>query len=290
MTVMVFGAGALGSLIGALMLKSGQDVVFIARGEQFRALREGGLRVSGLMDGEFEVEVYSRPVDADLVFLTVKAYDTEKAAELLRNVSFEGICSLQNGVGNEDILSSYFSAVVGGVTTYGANLKEPGHVVYAGEGMTFLGDWKGDAARNFADVLKKAGMNVEVVGDIGKRIWEKAAINAVINPLTAICRVRNGKIVEIPQIWTIAKKLAGECEAILDRLGFHVDVENVARDVALRTSLNRSSMLQDVEKGKRTEVEFINGAFVRKGRELGIDAIYNEMMVNLIRGMELGMD
>lgn len=286
---MIFGAGALGSLIGALMLKSKQNVVFIARGEQYKALKEKGLKVSGLMEEHFYVEVYDKPVDADLVFLTVKAYDTEKAVESLKNVSFRGICSLQNGVGNEEILAEHFEEVVGGVTTMGANLREKGHVAFAGRGKTFLGDWKGNLASEFAEVMQRADMDVEVVDDIERRIWEKAGINAVINPLTALCRVRNGKVKEEP-LRSVAEKIAEECEKVMEKLGFKTNLKDLIWEVAEKTALNRSSMLQDVENGRRTEIEFINGAFVREGRELGLDVTFNEIMLRLVRGVELGMD
>jgi len=246
--------------------------------------------VSGLMDEHFDVAALDRPVDSDLVFLTVKAYDTENAARQLEGTRFRAICSLQNGVGNEEILARHFENVVGGVTTYGANLREPGHVVYAGEGTTILGDFRGSGAEEFELVLREAGVNAEIVEDIERRIWEKACINAVINPITAVCRVRNGKIVEVPELWEVARRIARECREVMSRMGYDVDVESVARDVAVRTAMNRSSMLQDIEKGRRTEIDFINGAFVRRARELGIDATYNEIMVKLVRGIELGVD
>ncbi len=290
MKIQIMGAGALGSLFGAFLLKAGFDVVFVARGEQLKALQSRGLEVSGLMEEHFDVTALDRPVDSDLVFLTVKAYDTENAARQLEGTRFRAICSLQNGVGNEEILARHFENVVGGVTTYGANLREPGHVVYAGEGTTLLGDFRGSGAEEFELVLREAGVNVEVVEDIERRIWEKACINAVINPITAVCRVRNGKIVEVPELWEVARRIARECREVMGRMGYDVDVEGVARDVAVRTAMNRSSMLQDIEKGRRTEIDFINGAFVRRARELGIDATYNEIMVKLVRGIELGVD
>ncbi len=287
MRIEIFGAGALGSLIGALLLKAGFDVIFVARGKQFEALKRK-LKVSGIMNEEFDIYVTDKAEDADFVFLTVKTYDTENAAKSLSEVKFKAICSLQNGVGNEEILMEYFDNVVGGITTYGANLKEYGHVVFAGEGEVFLGNFKGNYAEKFKEILREANIKAEVVDDIKKRIWVKAAINAVINPLTAICRVKNGKILE-KDLWFIAERIGKECEEILSLLGYDADVVNAVKEVAIKTSENRSSMLQDIERGKRTEIDFINGAFVRQARKFGINAIYNEMMLKLIRGIELGM-
>ena len=287
MKIEIFGAGALGSLIGAFLVKAGFDVVFVARGKQLEALKRK-LIISGIIEEEFDVYATDKPEDVDLVFLTVKAYDTEAAAKILKETDFKAICSLQNGVGNEEILMKYFENVVGGVVTYGANLIEYGHVMFAGEGEIHLGDFRGNYAGKFCEVLRRADLNVHVVDDIQKRIWVKAAVNAVINPITAICRVKNGKILE-KDLWDIAEKIAKECEKVLKAKGFHVDVIKLVREVASKTAENRSSMLQDIEKGKRTEIDFINGAFVKEAEKMGIKATYNEIMTKLVRGMELGM-
>jgi len=288
MRIEIFGAGALGSLIGGLLHKAGFDVVFVARGKQLEALRRK-LIISGIIEEELDVYATDKPEDVDLVFLTVKAYDTEEAAEILRKTDFRAICSLQNGVGNEEILMKYFENVVGGVVTYGANLIEYGHVMFAGEGEIYLGDFRGNYAEDFCEVLKTAGLNARVVDDIERRIWVKAAVNAVINPITAVCRVKNGKILEIEDLWDVAVRLAKECEKVLEAKGFRVDVVELVRDVASKTAENRSSMLQDIERGKRTEIDFINGVFVREAKKICVDAVYNEIMKKLVRGIELGM-
>ncbi len=290
MKIQIMGAGALGCLYGYMLSKGGYEVVFVAKGEQYKALEEKGLRITGIEEDEIDVYVTNKPESSDLVFLTVKAYDTMNAAKMLRSVKFDAVCSLQNGVGNEEILARFFENVVGGVTTYGANIAEPGRIVYAGRGKTLIGNYRGEYAEAFYEVLSSSKVNVEVVDDINERIWEKAAINAVINPITAICRVRNGMIAEMQEIWEIAERTAIECEEILSRMGYEIDVRAMVRDVALKTSENRSSMLQDVEKGKKTEVEFINGAFVKMAEKFGINAVYNRILLNLVRGIELGVD
>jgi len=176
MRVQIMGAGALGSLVGSLIQTAGYEVIFVARGKQLLALKKG-LRVSGLK--EFEISVYctDKPEDADITFVTVKAYDTESAAKRLAEVDAGVVCSLQNGVGNEEILSEYCKRVLGGVTTYGANLKDYGHVVYAGEGYTYIGEMDGSLSKEaemVVDVLKNSGIRAEVVRDIEFRIWMKA--------------------------------------------------------------------------------------------------------------------
>jgi len=290
MRVQIMGAGALGSLVGSLIQTAGYEVIFVARGKQLLALKKG-LRVSGLK--EFEISVYctDKPEDADITFVTVKAYDTESAAKRLAEVDAGVVCSLQNGVGNEEILSEYCKRVLGGVTTYGANLKDYGHVVYAGEGYTYIGEMDGSLSKEaevVVDVLKNSGIRAEVVRDIEFRIWMKAVINAAINPITAICKVRNGEVVRNPYLWEVAKAVAEEGREVMAKMGYEFDAVAEVRRVAEMTAENKSSMLQDLERGKRTEVEFINGAIVKKGEEFGIDCPTNKTLLNLVRGVESG--
>ena len=290
MRVQIMGAGALGSLVGSLIQIAGYEVIFVARGKQLLALKKG-LRVSGLK--EFEISVYctDKPEDADITFVTVKAYDTESAAKSLAEVDAGVVCSLQNGVGNEEILSEYCKRVLGGVTTYGANLKDYGHVVYAGEGYTYIGEMDGSLSKEaemVVDVLNNSGIRAEVVRDIEFRIWMKAVINAAINPITAICKVRNGEVVRNPYLWEVAKAVAEEGKEVMAKMGYEFDAVAEVRRVAEMTAENKSSMLQDLERGKRTEVEFINGAIVKKGEEFGIDCPTNKTLLNLVRGVESG--
>ena len=290
MRVQIMGAGALGSLVGSLIQTAGYEVIFVARGKQLLALKKG-LRVSGLK--EFEISVYctDKPEDADITFVTVKAYDTESAAKRLAEVDAGVVCSLQNGVGNEEILSEYCKRVLGGVTTYGANLKDYGHVVYAGEGYTYIGEMDGSLSKEaemVVDVLNNSGIRAEVVRDIEFRIWMKAVINAAINPITAICKVRNGEVVRNPYLWEVAKAVAEEGREVMAKMGYEFDAVAEVRRVAEMTAENKSSMLQDLERGKRTEVEFINGAIVKKGEEFGIVCPTNKTLLNLVRGVESG--
>ena len=289
MRIQIFGAGALGSLIGYMIQKAGYDVVFIARGKQLEALKRK-LVVKGLIDDEVNVDARSKPVDADLTLLTVKAYDTEFAAKTLAKVKCGIVCSLQNGIGNEEILLKYLKNVVGGVTTYGANIVDYGIVEFAGEGQTFVGDFDGYNAEAVAEILNNSKIKTEVVKDIKRRIWLKAVINAAINPITALCNVRNGKVVEVDKLWNLAFKLAKEGENVMKAIGFKIEdneVVNAVKDVAIKTRNNKSSMLQDFEKGKRTEIEFINGAIVDAGKKLGLDVSINEVMLKLVRGAEI---
>ncbi|MFN3383944.1 MAG: ketopantoate reductase family protein [Archaeoglobaceae archaeon] len=284
--IQIMGSGALGSLIGGLLQMAGEEVVFVARGKQLEALKDK-LVITGLIDAELKVKAVEKPVDADLTFFTVKAYDTRSAGEVLSKVNPGIVCTLQNGIGVEEILREYVERVVRGVTSYGANLADYGKVVYAGKGVVYLP--RQDDAKIVAKSLKDASFNVEIVEDIGFRVWAKAIVNSVINPLTAICRVPNGFVAENENLKKIAEKIAREGEALMQKLGYEFNAIEEVFKVAKMTAKNKSSMLQDVLRGKRTEVDFINGAIVKKCRELGIDCPHNEMLWKLVKGIEDGI-
>lgn len=285
------GAGALGSLVGYTIQKAGYDVIYVARGDQLRALQKRGLRVSGLLEDNLSVNARLKPVNADVTFVTVKSYDTENAAKLLAEVNCGIVCSLQNGIGNEEMLMKYIDNVVGGVTTYAANLIEPGHVQFAAKGKVWIGELSGEITENVLkvlDILKKSGMEAEAVKDIVCKIWEKVVINAAINPITALCRIRNGKIAEIDELWSIAKSIAEEGRELMAAMGFNIEnIVGSVKEVIIKTANNKSSMLQDIERGKKTEIDFINGAIAQKGLELGIDTTMNRLILNLVKGVEV---
>ncbi len=288
-TVQIMGAGAIGSLFGALIQLAGFSVHYVARGKQLEALKKNGLTLSGLIETQLEVDVSNKPENADLTIVAVKAYDTEEAAKALSEVDAGAVFTIQNGVGNVEILSKYFERVVGGVTTYGANLAAPGVVNFAGKGVVYAGNdgFVSDDAKFVVSILEKAGFNCELVDDISFRVWSKAIVNAAINPLTAICRVRNGKIVEVEELWKVAKSIVEEGMKVLKEMGLpETDFLGMVKEVASKTSQNRSSMLQDIENGKKTEIDFINGMIVRKANEYGLKAPINEMIVNLVKGVE----
>jgi len=281
--IQIMGAGALGSLLGALIQLSGYDVVFVARGKQLEALKKK-LTVSGLIETELKVKAVEKPTDAELTFFTVKAYDTEGAARALSKTDPGIVCSVQNGLGVEYVLKKYVERVVRGVTSYGANLRDFGHVVYAGEGCIYLPN--NPLGREVRRILAHAKLNLELVENIEFRIWAKVVLNSAINPLTAICRVRNGRIVENEYIWNLASKIAKEGEELMKRLGYEFDAISEVRKVAMATAKNRSSMLQDIEKGKRTEIDYINGVLIEKCRELGLNCCANEFVYKIIKGLE----
>ncbi|WP_135663522.1 ketopantoate reductase family protein [Halorhabdus rudnickae] len=265
MDIVVFGAGSLGSLIGGLLAQE-HPVTLVGREPHVRAVNESGLTVTG--DIQIEVSPVGRttiPAEADLVIVTVKAYDTPTAAAALSDCACDAVLSLQNGMGNEETLSEALSAdVLAGTTTYGAIQDEPGTVRCTGRGEVVIGPPDGGSsslADRIGGVFEAGGIETTVATDMPRRTWEKLAINAGINATTALARVPNGALAEKPAM-EVARRAACETARVARQEGVDLD-DRTAVDaleaVVEATADNRSSMYRDIERGRRTEVASING-------------------------------
>ncbi|WP_227375181.1 ketopantoate reductase family protein [Haladaptatus halobius] len=293
MDIVVFGAGSLGSLVGGLLARE-HAVTLIARDPHVTAVREAGLHVGGEFDFRVRPDATAAGTDlhADCAVVTVKAFNTENAARQLATGEFDAVLSLQNGMGNEGTLAEYVNCpVIAGTATYGAVRTGPGEVECTGVGNVVLGAREGgrsDAARRVGAAFAEAGIETEVAEDMPHRLWEKLAVNAGINPTTALARVENealaaGDACEIAS--AAARETAGVARAEGVELADKDAVAAVAA-VAEATAANTSSMRQDVEAGRRTEVDAINGYVVSRGRERGVETPVNRTLVGLVRAWE----
>lgn len=294
MKVAVFGAGAIGSFVGGLLSRK-NEVTLIARPPHVDAIRQNGLVVVGLMDEVFRPQAScclgSLSVQ-DMVLVTVKAYDTKQAAHLIRPLVGERtlVISLQNGLNNRDILRQmYGNQAIAALTSIGITCLSPGKIRFAGRGETILEDRKEHRAALEAvrDALELEGIPTRVVKDIVPEIWMKAIVNASINPITALTRKSNGCILKDQGLLYLSEKLCEEaCKAAWAKridLPEEEPFERV-RQVISSTAENRSSMLQDLEQGKRTEIDEITGEIVRQGEEAGISLPYNRLVYSLVKG------
>jgi 2-dehydropantoate 2-reductase len=291
MDVLVFGAGSLGSLLGGLLARE-HDVTLVGRDPHVSAVREDGLRITGAVDTTVHpgaataVDPGSAP---DAAVVTVKSFDTAAAARALASVEPEATLSLQNGLGNEATLAEHLSGpVIAGTTTYGARLRDPGVVACTGVGDVTLGPHGGapaDAAERVGRAFRRADIETDVVGDPRPHLWEKLAVNAGINPVTALARVRNGALVDGPAA-DIATAAAAETAAVARENGIDLPEERAreaVRAVADATARNRSSMLVDVAAGRRTEIDAINGVVVDRAEQA---VPVNETLAGLVRAWE----
>lgn len=291
----MFGAGALGSLVGGL-LSQRHEVVLAGRRPHVMAIRRKGLRITGrteLLVKPHSVEDISDVPTPDVILLTVKAYDTPQAVDALEPFWRTSIfLSLQNGLGNEDVLAARVERVLGGVTNHGVTFLGPGEVYHAGVGETYVGPYKGTVPQDGAEVVKafrESGMPASLVEDIGRELWLKALLNACINPLTGLLRVRNGYILERDALRDSVGMIVEEGIKVAHSYGIHLDRDEVLErvwTVAKATAENRSSMLQDLERGRGTEVDAINGAIVELGRAKGVSCRVNSLLTLLVKAAE----
>jgi 2-dehydropantoate 2-reductase len=228
---------------------------------------------------------------SDLLLVLVKAWQTadavRRAGEALAE---EGLAlTLQNGIGNYEVLSAVFGAerAAAGATTSGATLVAPGHIRLGGEGALQLGDHP-HLGKTLA-LFEGAGLRVTVDADRDSILWGKLLINAAINPLAALLRVPNGELARRPSARALLQGLAREGAQVADRSAItlpYADAATRALEVAEATAHNRSSMLQDVERGRRTEIDAINGAIVNQAQRLGLDAPLNRAAWHLVQALE----
>lgn len=304
MKILVIGAGALGSLIGGLLSKE-HDVTIIGRSEQVWVLKRKGLRIDGITKGEFRPRALTgvpRDEDFDLVILCVKSYNTDVTLDPLMPLLKKGtrVLSLQNGLDNEERIlnfirsNSFDSEVIGGITCHGVTYKGPGVVKHAGVGDSVIGHFGGGSGNgimvnDIAEAFKNVGFDMATSNHIDREIWAKTIINSAINPLTAIVQGRNGVLLTNPGVRSTAEDLIREGVAVARGYGKDLTYEEMSGrtfEVAERTSRNRSSMFQDLQRGRRTEVDSINGAIHEKACGKGLSAPVNLTMVRLIKAME----
>jgi 2-dehydropantoate 2-reductase len=269
MDIVVFGAGNLGSLVGGLCARE-HRVTLVGHDPHVAAVRESGLAVEGVI--EFTARPAARmtvPDRADLALVTVKAFDTPSAGRALADCNPDVTCSLQNGLGNEATLATHLDRVLAGTCTYGARLAGPGRVECTGIGEITLGAPDGGpsaATEHAADALRTAGIETELSERMPKRLWRKLAVNAGINPTTALADVENGALRDGP-LHDIASVAARETARVAREQGIDLaEDEAVAALEAVieATADNTSSMAQDIRSRKRTEIDAINGAVVER--------------------------
>lgn len=306
--IAVVGAGALGGLFAGLLAEAGEDVVVFTRtADQASRLRESGLWLSGPGDAPARrVQVRFAgpddviPDDADLALLCVKARDTAAAVDrIVRLAGAPTVIVLQNGLGRaREVLEQSAllgSRIAGAVTMEGATLEGEGRVRHAGRGPTLLAplfrsrepERAERAARRFA----RAKLDVEVVPDLDAAVWAKLQVNAAINALTGLLGCKNGVLLEAPAARALARDAALEVAAAARALEIDGDWSPEAsaarwEAVARATADNVSSTLQDLRRGRPTEVFAINGAVARVARERGLSAPVNEAMARFVAAAE----
>jgi 2-dehydropantoate 2-reductase len=301
MRVTVIGPGAVGLLWAARLAQArAQAALLDYKAERAQRLNDQGI----VLEDENGQARQTLPASAlpqvlaetDLALVCVKAYQTEGVAQTLgKHLAAGGrALTLQNGVGNVEALTAALGPerVLGGITSEGATLLKEGQVRHAGRGQTHLGPAEGavdEFTNEVAALLNKAGFATQAVEGCQNLIWTKLVINVGINALTAILNVPNGRLLELEHAAALMDQAVAEAVQVGHKLGInfiHEDMREAVRQVARRTAKNISSMLQDVRAKRRTEVQYINGAVLAQGSELGLACPFNAALCDLVLALE----
>jgi 2-dehydropantoate 2-reductase len=288
--IFVLGAGAIGSVVGALLSKE-NEVTLIGNQAHVEAIKSKGLSVSGDVNQTFHVraDTQIREIpEKTLILLTTKAYDSEIAMRGISSLLKEDtvVLVLQNGLGNEEIVKHAVDGkaeVLRGITTMAGEFFKAGEVRHW-NGETFIEDSL--FSLEIVDLLKGCGLKASVCKNIRDKVWGKVVVNSVVNPLTAILRVRNRKI-GTKSLAAVRSQIVRECINVgnCEGIAFPRDLEkSIEKNIARYT--NFSSMYQDLMKGNKTEIDFLNGKIVELGRRHGIPTPVNEAVVSFIKFLE----
>jgi len=289
MKVAVIGPGAMGCLCAARLARSGVGVLLVDHdAERAARLRETGIALED-SEGTFAARpavALAAPPDANLIIVLTKAYST---ADVVFPPAVP-VLTLQNGLGNVETIAEHIGAdrVLAGATCEGATLLGEGRVRHRGAGPTEIGSWTRCPADLAVHALQQAGFQVELTDNPSKTIWEKAVINAGINPVTALLDVPNGKLLEIPEARQLMRDLVEEACLAAQAEGHRFESPLVQRveEVCENTSANLSSMLQDVRAGRRTEIDAISGAILRRARAAAIELPCTQIVWHLVKSLE----
>jgi 2-dehydropantoate 2-reductase len=302
MKISIIGSGAMGSLFGGRLALAGQDVVlYDVYKEHVDKINAEGLSIEDAATGQITVVHPKASADpaavagSDVLIIFVKSTTTEEAAATFEAFAKSGTIALtlQNGLGNEEILRRHFGAsrTAAGVTSQGATFLGPGKIRHAGKGPTHMSMADGDQAKlkPLAAALAAAGFETYVDDAVASMVWSKLIINVGINALTALLGVTNGRLLDYPDVKAVMADLVGEALAVAKARGVpltYADPLATVYDVAAKTGANFSSMLQDFQKNRASEIDFMNGAIVREGKALGVPVPVNETMARLVRTLD----
>jgi 2-dehydropantoate 2-reductase len=290
MNILVLGAGAIGSLYGAKLSKL-NEVTLIGRKEHVDAINKSGLKITGIENSTFKVKAALKINEIrknTLVLLATKVTNSEEAAKSIKNIVKKDtiILCLQNGLYSENVAKKILKnkcLVLRAVTNFGASFLNPGIVKYNSYSYTAIE--KSDKSVEIAENFRRCGLNGYVSKDIKDDMWKKLALNCVLNPITSILKIKNNEISD-ERLNSLKKLVIDECANVAKKDGIRLDLDVEQLNNAFKNSLNISSMQQDLIKGKRTEIDYLNGGVAELGKKYGIKCPVNEALAEIIKGME----
>lgn len=297
--VCVVGCGAIGSLFAAHLARAegvevwGYDV----SADHVDAINTHGLRVTGAADFTARIHARSDPAEippCQLGVVAVKSEFTVAALTAAAGIFVDGaVASVQNGVGNEEVVAGFVPRVIRGNTLIAGAITAPGVVRMDAAGDSWLGPFEPSPARldevmRLAQLLTEGGMLTHGLSDSRGAQWTKLLFNAATNALCAVTGLTTGQLTEVPALLALVQGLLAEGRAVAVASGIVLDADpqEILDDAVLRAYFHRPSMLQDVAAHRPTEVDVLNGGVVAAGREVGVPTPLHELMVALVHGIE----
>lgn len=302
MKIAVIGAGAMGSVYAGLLAEAGHEVWAVDVQEaHVAAIRESGLRIEGA-SGDRTVAVHATAdardaAPCDLIVLAVKARHVAEAARAAALAAAPGapVVTIQNGVGSGEAAGAVLGAgrvIVGVAGGFGARVLGPGHVRHEGMELIRLGETSGPITprlEEVAAVWAGAGFRVKTFDDIDRLVWEKLICNGTYGAVCALTGLTVGEVIDSADAWPVAAACAREGGAVARAKGIRVGFDDAvayARAFGMKIPGGRPSMWQDLQAGRPSEIDAINGGIARAGRQAGVATPTHDVLIALVRGAE----
>ncbi len=310
--ILIMGAGSIGSSVAGFMGKAGHDVTMVGHQEHMDAVREQGLKITGIW-GEHHVAPLKtqtdlaglRRSDFDLIYVSVKSYDTPTAAKMIEPLVDDDtlVCAFQNGLGNAEALADVlgWEHVIGASVIYGAWLPEPGHVdVTVIAHPTTLGMYvktpHAARVRAIAEAMDAAKLPTVYSDEIATVLWAKIAYNSALNPLSALLDVPYGVLAETSYAVDTMREVVTELYAVANAMGVPMRpatapeyMEHLVHTLIPPTAAHYASMREDFRLRRRTEIEALNGAICRFGTQHGVPCPTNALLTRLVHAREYAL-
>ena len=291
--IAVMGAGAIGCYYGGMLARAGRDVMLIGRPQHVEAVRRAGLRLeTKTFDEHVRVQASTDPHaarDAKLILFCVKSQDTESAGKALAPHVARGaaVVSLQNGVDNPGRLAAVLGReVIPAVVYVAVEMAGAGHVRHHGRAELVIG--RSRVSEDIAATFRSAGVPVEISENVAGVLWAKLIVNCAYNALSAITQLPYGRLVQGEHIPAVMRDVVEECLAVARAAAVDVpgDMHKAAHRIAESMPGQFSSTAQDLARGKKTEIDYLNGVVVRKGDALGVPTPANRTLLALVKLLE----
>lgn len=303
MNICIVGCGAIGGIYGThLASQPGTSVwAYDPDAELVGAINAGGIRLQGVRHLQAKVAATTDPSvipRCQFGIIATKSFHTEAAINATKSIFDQGaLCSLQNGIGNEEILASEIQQVLSGSTLVGGHIIEPGVIDFDTDGLTLIGPTEAGSAtlqqaQEFAQILTRAGLDTRAVDDPRGVKWAKLIFNASANTVCALSRLPFYTMYSQTGLRDLTHGLAQEGVAVAQALGISLAFDPVDKLEANYQQADEHvpSTLTDVLNGRKTEIDVLNAAIVAKGETVGINCPLNAAVTSLVRGLETNVN